>query len=159
MNSKLKLYMRKKNTEQFFKECGFKYLFIERLPSSDFYKKIFSRVNVIGDFHDMGAAIEALVCQLTEISKKVSHDTWILLFSNKDVDISVAIELDANGERLRKIIELSMTYNGFLDDFIMLSESDEAICISRDEYSYSVCRDTSRFDREVYSSLMNSVLS
>ncbi|HHQ4526179.1 TPA: YxiF family protein [Aeromonas veronii] len=159
MNSKLKLYVRKKNTEQFFKECGFKYFFIERLPSSDFYKKIFSRVNVIGDFHDMGAAIEALVCQFTEISKKVSHDTWILLFSNKDVDISVAIELDANGERLRKIIELSMTYNGFLDDFIMLSESDEAICISRDEYSYSVCRDTSRFDREVYSSLMNSVLS
>ncbi|MGL5372046.1 MAG: YxiF family protein [Plesiomonas shigelloides] len=159
MNSKLKLYMRKKNTEQFFKECGFKYLFIERLPSSDFYKKIFSRVNVIDDFHDMGAAIEALVCQFTEISKKVSHDTWVLLFSNKDVDISVAIELDANGERLRKIIELSMTYNGFLDDFIMLSESDEAICISRDEYSYSVCRDTSRFDREVYLSLMDSVLS
>lgn len=151
--------MRKKNTEQFFKKCGFKYLFIERLPPSDFYKKIFSRVNVIGDFHDVGAAIEALVCQFTEMSKKVSYNTWILLFSNKDVDISVAIELDANGERLRRIIELSMTSNGFLDDFIMLSESDEAICISRDEYSYSVCRDTSRFDREVYSSLMHSVLS
>lgn len=159
MNSKLKLYMKKKNTEQFFKGCDFKYFFIDRLPPSDFYKKIFSRVNVVGDFHDVGEAIEALVFQFIEISREVSHDTWILLFSNKDGDINVVVELDANGERLRKIIELSVTSHGFLDDFIMLSESDGVICISRDEYSYSVCRDTSMFDTEVYSSLMSSVLS
>lgn len=158
MNAKLKLYMKKKNTEKFFKEFNFKCHVVDQSPPSEFYKEIFSRVNVVGDFNDMGCTIDTFVSQFVEISSKSSNNTWLLLFNNKDGDINVVVELDVNGDVLKKIIESSVTSNGFLDDFVMLSESGVAICISKNEYNYSVGRDKSESYVGVYSLLVSGSL-
>lgn len=68
MNSRLKLYMKQKNTSMFLR-LNCKYRFIEQSPASEFYKKVFSRANVINEYHDSDAAIAALIRHFIHISK------------------------------------------------------------------------------------------
>ncbi|WP_323970998.1 hypothetical protein [Aeromonas hydrophila] len=153
MNSRLKLYMKQKNTSMFFEGLNCKCRFIEQSPVSEFYKKVFSRANVINEYHDSDAAITALIRHFIHISKG-EGGAWLLIFNSKDVNIDVEVELSSDGGVLERIIKQSVTSNGFLDDFVMINKYGNAIFISKDEYSYSVGEDKSSFYMDIYSSLV-----
>ncbi|WP_147822871.1 hypothetical protein [Aeromonas hydrophila] len=153
MNSRLKLYMKQKNTSMFFEGLNCKHRFIEQSPDSEFYKKVFSRANVINEYHDSDAAITALIRHFIHISKG-EGGAWLLIFNSKDVNIDVEVELSSDGGVLERIIKQSVTSNGFLDDFVMINKNGNVIFISKDEYSYSVGEDQSSFYMSIYSSLV-----
>ncbi|GKQ99258.1 hypothetical protein [Aeromonas hydrophila] len=153
MNSRLKLYMKQKNTSMFFEGLNCKHRFIEQSPDSEFYKKVFSRANVINEYHDSDAAITALIRHFIHISKG-EGGAWLLIFNSKDVNIDVEVELSSDGGVLERIIKQSVTSNGFLDDFVMINKDGNVIFISKDEYSYSVGEDQSSFYMSIYSSLV-----
>lgn len=153
MNSRLKLYMKQKSTSIFFEGINCKYRFIEQSPTSEFYKKVFSRANVINEYHDSDAAITALIRHFIHISKG-EGSAWLLMFNFKDVNLDVEVELSSDGGILERIIKRSVTSNGFLDDFVMINKDGSVIFISKDEYSYSVGEDQSSSYVSVYSSLI-----
>ncbi|HIC8861957.1 TPA: hypothetical protein ACW7Y0_002971 [Aeromonas hydrophila] len=153
MNSRLKLYMKQKNTSMFFEGLNCKHRFIEQSPASEFYKRVFSRANVIHEYHDSDAAITALIRHFIHISKG-EGGAWLLIFNAKDMNIDVEVELSSDGGVLERIIKQSVTSNGFLDDFVMINKYGNAIFISKDEYSYSLGEDKSSFYMDIYSSLV-----
>lgn len=153
MSSRLKLYMKQKNTSMFFEGLNCKHRFIEQSPDSEFYKKVFSRANVINEYHDSDAAITALIRHFIHISKG-EGGAWLLIFNSKDVNIDVEVQLSSDGGVLERIIKQSVTSNGFLDDFVMINKDGNVIFISKDEYSYSVGEDQSSFYMSIYSSLV-----
>ncbi|HDU8489990.1 TPA: hypothetical protein RG418_000934 [Aeromonas hydrophila] len=153
MGRRFKLYMKQKSTSIFFEGINCKYRFIEQSPASEFYKKVFSRANLINEYHDSDAAITALIRQFIHISKG-EEGAWVLMFNSKEVNIDVEVELSSDGDILERIIKRSVISNEFLDDFVMINKDGSVIFISKDEYSYSVGEDQSSFYMSVYSSLV-----